>query len=61
MGYRWYPSMFSRAGLAIDAEYSCVKSIGIVPESLDGTGAPPLLPTDGVWSSSVYLGFDFDF
>jgi hypothetical protein len=61
MGYRWYPIMFSRAGFAIDAEYSRVKSIGIVPESLDGTGAPPLLPTDGVWSSSVFLGFDFDF
>jgi hypothetical protein len=61
MGYRWYPIMFSRAGLAIDAEYSRVKSIGIVPESGDGTGNPPLFPTDGVWSSSVFLGFDFDF
>jgi hypothetical protein len=60
-GYRWYPIMFSRAGLAIDAEYSRTKSIGIVPESGDGTGNPPLFPTDGVWSSSVFLGFDFDF
>ncbi|MGA7921734.1 MAG: hypothetical protein WCA38_18895, partial [Candidatus Acidiferrales bacterium] len=49
-GYRWYPIMFSRAGLAINAEYSISKSIGIVPESGDGTGNPPLLPTDGVWS-----------
>jgi hypothetical protein len=60
-GYRWYPIMFSRAGLAIDAEYSRTKSIGIVPESGDGTGNPPLFPTDGVWSSSIFLGFDFDF
>ena len=60
-GYRWYPIMLSRAGLAFDAEYSITKSIGIVPESGDGTGGPPLLPTDGVWSSSVFLGFDFDF
>ncbi len=35
-GYRWYPIMFSRAGLALDAEYSRVKSIGIEPESADG-------------------------
>jgi hypothetical protein len=53
--------MFSRAGLAVHAEYSITKSIGIVPESGDGTGGPPLLPTDGVWSSSTFLGFDFAF
>jgi hypothetical protein len=61
VGYRWYPIMFSRAGVAFDAEYSLTKSIGIVPESGDGTGGPPLFPTDGVWSSSIFLGFDFDF
>ncbi len=60
-GYRWYPIMLSRAGLAFDAEYSITKSIGIVPESGDGTGLAPLLPTDGVWSSSIFIGFDFDF
>lgn len=61
VAYRWYPIMFSRAGLAVHAEYSITKSIGIVPESGDGTGGPPLLPTDGVWSSSTFLGFDFAF
>lgn len=61
VGYRWYPIMFSRAGLAWHNEYAISKSIGIVPESGDGTGLPPLLPTDGVWSSSVFIGFDFDF
>jgi hypothetical protein len=61
VGYRYYPIMFSRAGLAFHNEYSISKSIGIVPESLDGTGLPPLLPTQGVWSSSIFIGFDFDF
>jgi len=61
VGYRWYPIMFSRAGVALDGEYSRTKSIGIVPESGDGTGGPPLFPTDGVWSSSVFFGIDFDF
>jgi hypothetical protein len=61
VGYRYYPIMFSRAGLAWHNEYSISKSIGIVPESGDGTGLPPLFPTNGVWSSSVFIGFDFDF
>jgi hypothetical protein len=58
-GYRWYPIMFSRAGLAQHTEYSIVKSIGIAP--LSGMGVSPLLPTDRVWSSSVFIGLDFDF
>jgi len=61
VGYRWYPIMFSRAGLAFHNEYSISKSVGIVPESGDGTGLPPLFPTNGVWSSSVFIGFDFAF
>lgn len=61
LGYRWYPIMFSRAGIALNGEYSRTKSIGIVPESGDGTGGPPLFPTDGVWSSSIFFGIDFDF
>lgn len=60
IGYRWYPIMLSRAGLALDAEYSRTKSIGIVPESGDGSGVPSALNA-GVWSSSIFLGFDFDF
>ena len=62
VGYRYYPIMFSRAGLAWHNEYSISKSIGIVPESGDGTGLPPLYcRTNGVWSSSIFIGFDFDF
>jgi hypothetical protein len=60
-GYRWYPIMFSRAGLALDAEYSRVKSIGIEPESGDGVGTVEPGYVGPVWSSSVYFGFDFDF
>jgi hypothetical protein len=60
-GYRWYPIMFSRAGLAQHTEYSIVKSIGIIPLSGNGVGVAPLLPTDRVWSSSLFIGFDFDF
>jgi hypothetical protein len=63
VGYRWYPIMFSRGGVAWHNEYSISKSIGIVPLSADGTGLPPLpFPnSQNVWSSSVFIGFDFDF
>jgi hypothetical protein len=61
VGFRWYPIMFSRAGLAWHSEFSIVKSIGIVPLSGSGNGLPPLSPTAGVWSNSVFTGLDFDF
>jgi hypothetical protein len=61
VGYRYYPIMFSRAGLAWHNEYSITKSIGIVPESGDGTMFPHIANTQGVWSSSIFIGFDFDF
>ena len=60
-GYRWYPIMFSRAGLAQHTEYSIVKSIGIVPLSGNGAGIPPLSPAARVWSSSLLIGLDFAF
>jgi hypothetical protein len=60
-GYRWYPIMFSRAGLALNAEYSRIKSIGIEPESGDGVGTVEPGYVGPVWSSSIYFGFDFDF
>jgi hypothetical protein len=61
VGFRWYPIMFSRAGLALHTEYAISKSIGIAP--LSGTGGPPASGslTDPVWSSSLMIGFDFDF
>jgi hypothetical protein len=61
IGYRWYPIMFSRGGLAFHNEYSITKSIGITPLSGNGVGAPPLDPTSAVWSNSILAGFDIAF
>ncbi len=60
-GLRRYAFMFSRAGLALHAEYSLTKTIGSVPLSGDGAGMPPLTPGTAVWSSSVLLALDFAF
>jgi hypothetical protein len=49
-GYRWYPIMTSRAGFAIHNEYSWVRQRGTAPVSA----------TD-LTSSTLFLGFDFDF
>src|ERR1700674_3606380 len=48
-GYRWYPIMTSRAGFAWHNEYSWLRQRGTAPDGLDLT------------SSSLLLGFDFDF
>jgi hypothetical protein len=49
-GVRWYPIMFSRAGLSWHTEVSAVRIRGST-----------FSPTDGVWTSSVFSGLDFDF
>lgn len=49
-GYRWYPIMTSRAGFAWHNEYSWLRTVGISP-----------LSSSDVTSSSLLLGFDFDF
>lgn len=53
-GTRWYPFMFSRAGLAVHGEYSLVKTV-----------SPGQLPSEGstvnVWTSSLLFALDFDF
>ena len=49
-GLRWYPIMYSRAGLAWHSEYAIVKS-----------AKTSLLTGSDVWSSSVFFGFDFAF
>jgi hypothetical protein len=59
-GYRWYPIMFSRAGVALDGEFSRVRTIGAEPESADGDGTVGV-PGAAVWSNSIYFGIDFDF
>jgi hypothetical protein len=50
VGYRWYPIMKSRAGLAWHQEYAHVRT----------TGTAPLSGSD-VGTSSVLAGFDVDF
>jgi hypothetical protein len=49
-GYRWYPIMNSRAGLAFHNEYSWVRQ----------RGTSPTTGTD-LTSSSLFFGLDFDF
>src|SRR3989449_911490 len=61
VGVRAYPFMFSRAGMALHAEFAMTKTIGTVPLSGDGSGVDPLTPTTAVWSRSLLLGFDFAF
>jgi hypothetical protein len=60
LGYRWYPIMFSRGGVALDGEFSRVRTIGQEPLSGDGSGTVAD-PTAAVWSNSIYFGIDFDF
>jgi hypothetical protein len=48
--FRWYPFMFSRAGFAIEPEYSLMRQQGMAPV----TG-------NSLSSSSAFIGFDFDF
>lgn len=60
-GYRWYPIMFSRAGLAFVGELSFTKTIGTIPLSENGSGVDPLTPTTPVKGTSVLLALDFDF
>jgi len=56
VGYRWYPIMFSRAGIAFHNEYSIIKTQGA------GVGATPFVdPPTAAWSSSVHAGFDIAF
>jgi hypothetical protein len=59
-GYRWYPIMFSRAGVALDWEYSRIRTIGQEPLSGDGSGFVAD-STAATWSNSLYFGIDFDF
>lgn len=49
-GIRWYPIMFSRAGLSWHTEVSSVRTRGSA-----------FAPTDGVWTTSLFSGLDFDF
>jgi hypothetical protein len=58
---RYYPFMFSRAGLALQAEYSWVRSHGITNQGGAFGSIPACSPNCEVSSSSVMFGVDFDF
>jgi hypothetical protein len=60
IGYRWYPIMFSRGGLAFHNEYSITKTQGTAPQSGTSTGSL-FDPSASVWSNSLLAGFDFAF
>ena len=60
VGYRWYPIMFSRGGLAFHNEFSLTKTQGMQPLSGAGVSSAPF-GTLPVWSSSALAGFDFAF
>ena len=49
IGYRWYPIMLSRAGLAFHNEYSQAKMGNLAPSGTD------------LLNRSVMIGFDFDY
>jgi hypothetical protein len=61
VGFRWYPIMLSRTGLAVHGEYSFSNTTGAAPLSELGSGAAPLDPGTKVKSSSVFLALDFAF
>jgi hypothetical protein len=50
VGYRWYPMMFSRAGLAFDMEYSRSRQVGT-----------SLVTGRDFQQSSLFAGWDFAF
>lgn len=57
---RWNPFMFSRAGLAVQQEYSVVRSNGVT--NLGGVLSPSgCAGICTVTSQSLFFGFDFDF
>lgn len=61
VGFRWYPIMLARDGLALHGEYSWSNTIGTAPLSGLGSGEPPLDPGTSVKSSSIFLALDFAF
>jgi hypothetical protein len=53
--------MFSRAGLALQQEYSFVKSNGVTNQGGAFGATCATVVTCTITSSSVFFGFDFDF
>jgi hypothetical protein len=62
VGVRYYPIMFSRAGLAWHTELSFGKSIGVTPMSgIGNTVDPPVTPGTVIHTTSLLTALDFDF
>ena len=61
VGFRAYPFMFSRDGMALHGELAMTRTIGMAPLSGDGSGVDAYDPAMKVWSRSVLLAFDFAF
>jgi len=59
-GIRWYPFMNTRVGFAINPEYSVVRSRGVGNNLFAGFYGPSFNNAD-VTSSSIFLGFNFEF
>ena len=53
-GTRWYPFMYSRAGLAVHGEYSLMKTVSPGQTAEEGS-------TVNIWTSSLLFALDFDF
>ena len=61
LGFRYYPFMISRDGMALHGEFAMTRTTGTAPLSGDGSGVDPADPATKVWSRSLLLAFDFAF
>jgi hypothetical protein len=59
-GIRWYPIMNTRVGLAINPEYSVIRSRGVGNNLFAGFYAPSFNNRD-VTSSSIFLGLNMEY
>jgi hypothetical protein len=61
LGFRAYPFMFSRDGMAIHGEFALTNTTGMAPLSGNGSGEPAPDPATKIRSLSFLLAFDFAF
>lgn len=61
VGFRAYPFLFSRDGMAIHGELALTNTTGMAPLSGDGSGVDAADPATKIRSLSFLLAFDFAF